>query len=133
MKIAFILVLFLSLAFVDDSRAWSRFFKRVGKVIKKVVHKVKPYVPHIKTGIKIARKFGVWDENLKELRRIKAEDEAEYQLVRSILSDEITSQEGENAGMIEEALDHIMELSEEHFQQLMADQRNENHDVELFQ
>nr|XP_039268074.1 uncharacterized protein LOC120343063 [Styela clava] len=135
MKIAFIFVLFLSLAFVDDSIAWGRFIKRVGRVIKKVVHKVKPYVPHIKTGIKCAKAVAglVGDQDLKELRRIKAMDEAEYQLVRSLLADEIASQKGENAEMIEKGLDAIVDMSEGQFQQLMTDQRNENYEVELFQ
>ncbi|XP_039268074.2 uncharacterized protein LOC120343063 [Styela clava] len=131
MKIAFILVVFLSLAFVDDSNAWG--FIRKG--IKKALHVVKKIKPHVGTAIKCAKAVAglVGDQDLKELRRIKAMDEAEYQLVRSLLADEIASQKGENAEMIEKGLDAIVDMSEGQFQQLMADQRNENYEVELFQ
>nr|XP_039268690.1 uncharacterized protein LOC120343549 [Styela clava] len=138
MKIAFVLILFLSLALVD--KAHSGWFSKIGKKIsngfKKGVKAVKKHFPTIKKVLKGALQGAVGslgDEDLMELRRIKAENEAEYQLVRSLLADEIAFQKGENAGMIEEALDAIMEMSEGQFQQLMADQRNENYEVELFQ
>ncbi|XP_039257871.2 uncharacterized protein LOC120334427 [Styela clava] len=128
LKVAAILFVAFSLLLVEESRGWRRIFRRVGRIVKRVVKAYKRIRGttggHI--AIEAVKKYltTVWNnkEEINELRELREKDEEAYMKAMSMIADEIAAESGDGeAQFMVEMLDELASMPDEEFKQFVAE------------